>query len=178
MVTPKQEEFGGNVVCPEWWGQLLIHQGENVNITASPHPIPLPSHPSGQSRSHTLGVKAWGENETPLITFRNLFVIKKKKVRDLQRVRKVKTLLGKHWPKCLFHTQLPHPSNHPIKFLPLTTRIIVRKQGRCQLSCTGKWVFRGQQRSTAQVYLRRLLGCQLAVSITTSKRSPKFCLLR
>lgn len=80
MVTPKQEEFGGGVVCPEWWGQLLIYQGENVNITASPHPIPLPPHPSERSGSHTLGVKAWGENETPLITFRNLFVIKKKKI--------------------------------------------------------------------------------------------------
>ena len=61
-------------------------------------------------------MKAWGENETPLITFRNLFVIKKKKnVRDLQRVRKAKSPLGKHWPKCVSHTaSTPIESPHKI----------------------------------------------------------------
>lgn len=47
-----------------------------------------------------------------------------------------------------------------------------RKQGWCQPDCTGTWVL-GENRSAAWVYFERLF-VDLAGSVTTSKRSPRF----
>lgn len=59
-----------------------------------------------------------------------------------------------------------------MKSLPLTAGIMGRNQGWCQLDCAGTWVLR-ENRSAAWVYFQRLL-VDLAGSVTTSKRSPKF----